>query len=61
MSKMQYSCSRCDSTSIYREATAYWDVETQSWKLSDDLSDHYGCGDCGWTGEDFDLIEEAVA
>jgi predicted RNA-binding Zn-ribbon protein involved in translation (DUF1610 family) len=47
--KVQFHCPACDSTSVHREATAYWDVASQAWNLSDDLSDYAACGDCGWS------------
>jgi hypothetical protein len=58
-SKVQYHCPACDSTSVYREATAYWDVDAQDWKLSDDISDNAACSDCSWSGED-ELVEWPV-
>jgi hypothetical protein len=47
--KKYFICSECGGSSIYWEATTYWDVETQSMEIGETLNDRDPgfCGDCG--------------
>ncbi len=44
---VSFHCPACDAESVARGATATWDRDAQSWKLSDDLEPTMFCGDCG--------------
>jgi hypothetical protein len=49
----KWVCGRCGKQSIYWEASAYWDTETQKLKMSDGFNEWHQnfCGDCGAGGE----------
>lgn len=47
--KKKWVCNECGSESIYWDASAYWDAETNKLEMSDAVctSDNNFCGDCG--------------
>lgn len=61
MSKIEYACPQCGSTHILKDATAWWDVEAQQWKLSDHLLDFTNCADCDWESDHGGAIERTHA
>jgi hypothetical protein len=45
MSKCKYVCKHCRSERIYQNCDAKWDVQKQSWFISDTWNNYY-CQEC---------------
>lgn len=60
MCKIKYVCPDCGSDNITKDATAYWNVDTQEWALSDDMQDFTNCGDCGWESKWREADEQPI-
>lgn len=58
----KYRCPNadCEGENMYQDATAYWDVKSQSWLLSDGSIDDRNtiiCGDCG---DEFPNVDSVI-
>ena len=40
-------CAYCGSTEVSVDASVYWDIDTQTWEVSDIYDKGHYCNDCG--------------
>lgn len=50
-------CASCGSRHVTRDATAYWHMESQTWKIAG-LMDAFTCEECGDTREPREMVLE---